>query len=59
MYFEDYGAERMAMEGYATLAHSAAACVTCAHQRCVRACPYGLPIPELTRQAHRKLHWGA
>lgn len=57
MYFEDYGSERMAMEGYASLAHQASACVTCAHQRCLHACPYGLPVPELTRQAHRLLHW--
>jgi predicted aldo/keto reductase-like oxidoreductase len=58
MYFEDYGAERMAMEEYATLAHNAAACLTCGHQRCLQACPYGLPIPELTRQAHQWLHRG-
>ena len=58
MYFEDYGAERMAMEGYARLAHNAAACAGCAHQRCLGSCPYGLPVPELTRRAHRLLHWG-
>jgi predicted aldo/keto reductase-like oxidoreductase len=57
MYFADYGTERLAMEGYTTLTHNAAACVTCAHQRCLHACPYGLAIPELTRQAHRLLHW--
>jgi hypothetical protein len=58
MYFEDYGAERMAMEGYAKLVHNASACLTCTQQRCLQACPYGLPVPELTRQAHRLLHWG-
>ena len=58
MYFEDYGAERMAMEGYARLAHNAAACAECTHQRCLGSCPYGLSVPELTRQAHRLLHWG-
>lgn len=58
MYVEDYGAERMAREGYATLAHNAAACSSCAHQSCLQACPYGLPIPELTRQAHQWLQWG-
>ena len=58
MYFEDYGAERMAMEGYAKLARNAAACAECAHQRCLGSCPHGLSIPELTRQAHRLLHWG-
>jgi predicted aldo/keto reductase-like oxidoreductase len=55
MYFEDYGAEHMARERYATLEYNAAACLTCAHQRCAAACPYELPIPDLTRQAHRVL----
>ncbi len=58
MYFENYGAERMAMERYATLTHNAAACLTCAHQSCMQACPYGLSIPELTRQAHQLLQLG-
>jgi predicted aldo/keto reductase-like oxidoreductase len=57
MYFEDYSAERMAMEGYTRLTHDATACLTCTHQRCLQACPYGLPIPELTRQTHRWLRW--
>jgi predicted aldo/keto reductase-like oxidoreductase len=58
MYFEDYGAERMAMERYAKLTHNAAACSACAHQRCLGSCPYGLSVPDLTRQAHRLLRWG-
>ena len=58
MYFEDYGAERMAMERYAKLSRNAAACAECTHQRCLGSCPYGLSVPELTRQAHRLLHWG-
>ena len=58
MYFEDYGAERMAMERYAGLTHNAASCAECTHQRCLGSCPYGLAIPQLTRQAHRLLHWG-
>ena len=57
MYFEDYGAERMAMERYAALSTNAAACQTCAHQACRNACPYGLDIPTLTRRAHELLHW--
>jgi uncharacterized protein len=57
MYFEHYGEERLAMEGYARLPHNASACVTCAHQSCTKACPYGLSIPELTRRAHRELAW--
>ena len=58
MYFEDYGAERMAMERYAKLERNAAACAECTHQRCLGSCPYGLSVPDLTRQAHRLLHWG-
>lgn len=57
MYFEDYGAERMAMERYASLSKNAEACQSCAHQACLNACPYGLPIPTLTRRAHELLHW--
>lgn len=57
MYFEDYRAERMAMEEYKTLTPNAMACLTCSHQRCLGACPHGLVIPQLTRQAHRLLHW--
>ncbi len=57
MYFEDYGAERMAMERYAGLSQNAAACLSCAHQACLNACPYGLSIPTLTRRAHQLLHW--
>lgn len=57
MYFEDYGAERMAMERYAALPRNASACLSCAHQACRNACPYGLPIPALTRRSHQLLHW--
>ncbi len=57
MYFENYGAERMAMERYATLSQNAEACQSCTHQACRNACPYGLAIPSLTRQAHELLHW--
>ena len=55
MYFEDYGAERMARERYAQLTTNASACLTCSDQTCANACVYGLPIPELTRQAHAEL----
>ncbi|MDH3599105.1 MAG: aldo/keto reductase [Candidatus Tectomicrobia bacterium] len=54
MYFEDYGAERMARERYTQLSTNASACLTCADQTCANACVYGLPIPQLTRQAHAK-----
>ncbi len=55
MYAEDYGAPQMAQERYASLIHNAAACLTCAHLSCVNACPHGLPIADLTRQAHIRL----
>jgi predicted aldo/keto reductase-like oxidoreductase len=58
MYFADYGAKQMARERYATLAHNASACMTCAQASCAQACPHGLAIPELTRQAHQWLHRG-
>jgi predicted aldo/keto reductase-like oxidoreductase len=59
MYFEDYGAEHMARERYATFKYNAAACLTCTHQRCAAACLYALPIPDLTRQAHSVLSEGS
>ncbi|RMF83886.1 MAG: hypothetical protein D6736_20470, partial [Nitrospinota bacterium] len=58
MYFENYGngeAQRKARKGYARLPVDAAACLTCTAQGCLSACPYGLPVPDLTRQAHHKL----
>ncbi len=55
MYFDDYGAERKGLEGYARLSVNAAACLTCTQQSCLGSCPHGLRIPELTRDAHRKL----
>jgi predicted aldo/keto reductase-like oxidoreductase len=57
MYFEDYGAERMARERYEQLTTNASACLTCADQTCANACVYHLPIPQLTRQAHAELRW--
>ncbi|MGQ4809030.1 hypothetical protein NKDENANG_02426 [Candidatus Entotheonellaceae bacterium PAL068K] len=58
MYFEDYDARRMARERYAALVNNATACLTCAQQPCADACPYGLPVPQLTRQVHRWLYQG-
>lgn len=55
MYFEDYGDERVAREQYSAFVRNASACVSCAHEQCVGACPGGLSIPELTRRAHRVL----
>jgi predicted aldo/keto reductase-like oxidoreductase len=54
MYFEDYGWEKLAMEGYAKLEHQASACVGCSAP-CLGSCPLGLNIPERTRGAHEML----
>lgn len=54
MYFEDFGAEKEAMQLYSRLEVRADACVGCSAP-CSQACPYGLPIPERTQQAHRLL----
>jgi predicted aldo/keto reductase-like oxidoreductase len=55
MYDVDYGDPALAVEDYAKLGTGAAACLTCTHQACLNACPYGLPIPEFTRDAARRL----
>jgi predicted aldo/keto reductase-like oxidoreductase len=52
MYARDYGAPALARREYALLGAGAAACATCSHQACARACPFGVPIPELTRPLH-------
>lgn len=54
MYFEDYGWEKLAMEGYAKLGSDASACLTCSAP-CLGSCPLGVSIPERTREAHRLL----
>ncbi len=55
MYDVDYGDPALALEDYAKLGAGASACLTCAHQACLGACPYGLPIPEFTRDAATRL----
>jgi aryl-alcohol dehydrogenase-like predicted oxidoreductase len=54
MYFEDYGAQRDAITGYAGLATKADVCEGCAAP-CANACPDGIAIPERVREAHRML----
>ena len=55
MYDEDYGDREMARADYAKLGGAdAAACVSCSAP-CANACPFGVPIPELTRRTHRRL----
>ncbi|NJO38899.1 MAG: hypothetical protein HC871_16445 [Rhizobiales bacterium] len=55
MYDVDYRNPALAVEDYAKLGDGAAACLTCAHQACLNACPFGLPVPEFTRDAARRL----
>jgi hypothetical protein len=55
MYAVDYRDQALAVEDYAKLGAGASACLTCTHQACLRACPFGLPIPELTRDAATRL----
>lgn len=55
MYDLDYGDRLLAVADYAKLGAGASACLGCAHQACLGACPYGLPIPEFTRDAASKL----
>jgi hypothetical protein len=52
MYGHDYGDAALARREYALLDSGAAACASCAHQACARACPFSVSIPELTRPLH-------
>jgi predicted aldo/keto reductase-like oxidoreductase len=53
MYAEDYGDAALAREEYARLGRAAEVCLSCAERSCLGACPFGLPIAELTARAHR------
>ena len=55
MYADDYGDLRLAKREYAGIARNAQACVSCAHQACTGACPFGIDIAGLTAPAHRRL----
>ncbi|HSA80966.1 MAG TPA: hypothetical protein VLE23_09090, partial [Geminicoccaceae bacterium] len=55
MYAVDYRDPALAFEDYAKLGAGATPCLNCAHQACLGACPFGLPIPELTRDAATRL----
>ena len=50
MYALHYGDAALAKDEYAQLAGGAAACVTCANQACLNACPASVPIAQFTRQ---------
>ena len=55
MYAADYGDLTLGREDYAGLGRGASSCLGCAHTACAGACPHGLDIPALTRDAHRRL----
>lgn len=54
-YFKNYGAEKEAMQLYARLDRNASECVSCSAP-CVKACPYGINIPEALESAHLALN---
>jgi predicted aldo/keto reductase-like oxidoreductase len=56
MYAVDYGDPTLARMDYRNLAGAAAApCLRCAHRACLSACPNGVPIAQLTRDAALRL----
>jgi len=55
MYAVDYGDATLARTEYAGLGEGATACLTCAHRACLSACPAGVPIAKLTRDAAVRL----
>ena len=57
MYFEGFGAEKEAMRLYAQLETKADVCTGCSAP-CANACPFGIPIPERTRDTHDLLTLG-
>lgn len=55
MYDVDYRRPELARSEYAALGTPAAACLACAHQACMNACPAQIPIASFTRDAARRL----
>lgn len=55
MYDVDYRRPELARTEYAELGAAASACLGCAHQSCLSACPQGIPIAEFTRDAATRL----
>jgi predicted aldo/keto reductase-like oxidoreductase len=55
MYDVDYGDRELARRDYAQLGAAASPCLGCVAPACADACPNGLPIPTLTRDAARRL----
>lgn len=57
MYYEDYGAQKEAIKGYAALGSPAEACIGCSAP-CASACPFGIDIPRRMAETHKMLHIG-
>lgn len=55
MYAVDYRNMLLARTDYAKLGDGASVCLACAHQRCLTACPKGIPIASFTRDAALRL----
>jgi Fe-S oxidoreductase len=55
MYAVDYRDQVLAHAEYGMLETTAAACIACAHRACLNACPGGIPIADLTRDAAVRL----
>ena len=55
MYAVGYRDPLLAKSEYAALEKNAQACVACAHQSCLNACPNGVPIATFTRDAAMRL----
>ena len=55
MYEVDYRDPLLARMDYAALGNGAAACVDCAEQACLGACPNGIPIAVFARDAAQRL----
>ncbi len=55
MYAVDYQDMELARADYALLEVDAGACLSCSERSCAGACPFGLPIDQLTEPAHRML----
>jgi predicted aldo/keto reductase-like oxidoreductase len=55
MYYQDYGMEKRAMDGYKSVDNKADSCNECAHKSCEKACPFGLPVASILKEAHSLL----
>ena len=54
MYDADYGDRALAVAGYQALDQQAIACVECADQPCIGACPNSIPIAAYTQDAAKR-----